>query len=182
MTDRKISELVAVTSVDAADEFVLARSGSSNKITGANLTASVGGTPSFARVQHAASIPTWDGSTLPFDVVSVDADGLWDAANHQFVAQQAGWYEVSAYVAGSGYGVSEDAAANDGVAYVTAVVFGSGDNLSAGQSLHAAVLSGVWIVPPLYGHTQLGIGDAVVIQGSGGAVPSNFTFAIYGPL
>lgn len=43
MTDRKISELVAVTSVDDADEFVLARSGSSNKVTAANMGLGGGG-------------------------------------------------------------------------------------------------------------------------------------------
>lgn len=43
MTDRKISELVAVTTVEDTDEYVVARAGASNKITGADLKAEIGG-------------------------------------------------------------------------------------------------------------------------------------------
>ncbi len=42
MPDAKISALAAVTTVDDADEYVLARVGASKKITGANLKAGTG--------------------------------------------------------------------------------------------------------------------------------------------
>lgn len=43
MADKKISELDAVTDVQDTDEYVLARSGASKKITGADLRSEVGG-------------------------------------------------------------------------------------------------------------------------------------------
>jgi hypothetical protein len=139
-----------------------------------------GGGGSFARVQRSSAIAGWDGSTLPFNIVTADADGLWDADNHQYVAQVAGWYELSAYATGiSPGGVTDDAAATNTVFTVTAVVFGAGDNVSTGIGEHTAVTTGVWVFPPLHGHTHLDPGDAVVIQGTSGInVPSGFTFAI----
>jgi hypothetical protein len=49
LADKKISELDAVTDVQATDEFVLARGGASKKITGANLESEMGG----------GSLPAW---------------------------------------------------------------------------------------------------------------------------
>jgi hypothetical protein len=140
--------------------------------------------PSFARVQRAAAISGWAGTTLPFDVVTVDAAGLWDAANHQYVAKRAGWYAVSAYANGSSSEGGVWLAAGSALTMsVEAVVFGAGDNIQAVTYAHADVTTGIWIVPPLHGHTELGIGDAIVIQGHAGmTVPPGFIFAIYGPL
>lgn len=46
MADQKISELTAVTTLNDTDEFVLARSGTTRKITKADLATEVGGTGS----------------------------------------------------------------------------------------------------------------------------------------
>ncbi len=54
MPDAKISALTAVTTVDDTDEYVLARTGASKKITGANLKAGTGGAADDeSRVLHA---------------------------------------------------------------------------------------------------------------------------------
>ncbi len=90
MADAKISDLTPVTTVEDTDEFVLARSGSSNKITGANLKATSQGLYDGDGV----TIANGASELLTFD--RVDGDALLDISdveNPTFVA--AGTYAIT---------------------------------------------------------------------------------------
>jgi len=137
-----------------------------------------GGASIYARVQLSpGTISDWDWAAIPFNSVTTDADALWDAANHQFVAQSAGWYRLTLYGSGTGGGVN---ISSPGAGEYKMQVQTSG----IGDSIQNNVVIGDGEdaeFPPLVGETYLDISDGIYVLGDGGTgwfVPSGFTFAI----
>jgi hypothetical protein len=125
-------------------------------------------------------INDWIGATIPFDTVVLDADGLWNAAAHQFVAQVAGWYSVSTFGTSSPAAITVPVGST-GELSLDAVVFGAGDNLHSSVSRSADITHGEWVYPQISGYTHLDPGDGIEIEGNGGTgfvVPASFCFAI----
>lgn len=104
MPDKKISELDPVTDVQATDDFVLARSGETNRITGANLEAAFGGGDGSqsAYIRDEKSSGTNGGTftngawrTRDLNTEVFDPDGIVTISSNQFTLA-AGDYEIYA--------------------------------------------------------------------------------------
>lgn len=102
MADTKISNLAAVTDVQATDEFVLARAGATKKLTGASLVGAVGLFNAYAYVRHELAANTAGGTatsgswlTLPINTEVFDPDGLLTISSNQLTIG-AGTYLVQA--------------------------------------------------------------------------------------
>lgn len=76
MSNKKLSSLDAVTTVDDADEFYVARSGEQKKITGANLKAAAGNGGSSSFVYCRLSIPGATDSGADVNVQVSDVTGF----------------------------------------------------------------------------------------------------------
>lgn len=85
MADSKISALSAVTTVADTDEYVVARSGATNKITGANLKAAVGGADGW--IPDSA---TWAyASATTFTIAGVDVTAKFSKGTRIKLTQSA---------------------------------------------------------------------------------------------
>ena len=75
MADTKISDLAAVTDVLTTDEFVLARSGATKKITGANLASEIG-SGGLLQLLDQIVVPAGGSATVAFSSIPGTSDHL----------------------------------------------------------------------------------------------------------
>jgi hypothetical protein len=157
MADTKISDLAAVTDVLGTDEYVLARSGDTNKITAADLGAGlVAGALELDYVERTSDLTVSATTVAGANTLITGNSVLYDGSTRIC---------VEVYIAGSAASQFMDLTIWDGATDLGAI----GDTSSAGST----ILGRRFLTPSAGSHTftvkaYRGTGSATVFAGSGG--------------
>lgn len=185
MSDEKISQLDPVTDVQDSDDYVLARSGASNRITGASLKAAVGGSQPgvgdwiTVDINTGPSVPndgtnttiTWDGTVYSGGAGSV---GL-SVDKTKLALTHSGIYTVSAYAQ---FGTSDQTGLRAvAISQMNVAKFcaGATQSFSGGPIETSVALATIsWT-----GAWEIGDGDLFItalVEGAVGAIPVDYAY------